>query len=197
MEKVEQPMDFLPNEVFLGEVLESPVYKTAREFAVRKHAETNHYYDGFNYEKHLDMAWGFAIQFIYLLPRSVWADVLAAVWCHDVIEDCRVSYNDLKKITNERVAELVFAVTNEKGRTRAERAGARYYAGILDTPYAPFVKLCDRLANVQYTASKGGSRMLEVYAAEQPKFEEWLLPTVAEYKPMWDMLNTLLGLPNK
>ena len=70
--------------------------------------------------------------------------------------------------------EIVYALTNDKGRNRAERAGEKYYQGIRATPYAPFVKLCDRLANVTYTCSidsgKSGSRMREVYKGEMGHF---------------------------
>ena len=40
----------------------------------------------------------------------------------------------------------MYALTNEKGRTRAERAGVKYYEGIRAVPYAPMVKLADRMA---------------------------------------------------
>jgi hypothetical protein len=71
-------------------------------------------------------------------------------------------------------AEIVYALTNEKGRTRHERAGEKYYKGIRETPYAPFVKLCDRLANVTYSCSidsgRDGHRMREVYKSEMGVF---------------------------
>ena len=70
--------------------------------------------------------------------------------------------------------EIVYALTNDKGRTRAERAGENYYKGIRETPYAPFVKLCDRLANVTYTCSidsgKDGNKMREIYKSEMAHF---------------------------
>jgi hypothetical protein len=33
---------------------------------------------------------------------------------HDVIEDCRETCNDVKKATNEEIAELAYALTNKK-----------------------------------------------------------------------------------
>ena len=69
--------------------------------------------------------------------------------------------------------EIVYALTNDKGRTRAERAGEKYYQGIRETPYAPFVKLCDRLANITYSCTgegNKGTRMREVYKGEMPHF---------------------------
>ena len=71
--------------------------------------------------------------------------------------------------------EVVYALTNDKGRTRAERAGEHYYAGIRATPYAPFVKLCDRLANMthSFTVSDGGNnRMRTVYQQEWEHFRQ-------------------------
>lgn len=100
---------------------------------------------------------------------------------HDSIEDARQTYNDIMKIarrwmTEEQAlmaTEIVYALTNDKGRTRAERAGEKYYQGIRETPYAPFVKLCDRLANVSYSCSDENgvnNRMKEVYKGEMDHF---------------------------
>ena len=76
-------------------------------------------------------------------------------------------------------AEIVYALTNDKGRTRAERAGERYYKGIRETPYAPFVKLADRRANFTYSCRKAGSaneHMRKVYQQELPHFLEAINP---------------------
>jgi len=101
---------------------------------------------------------------------------------HDSIEDARLTYNDVMKVARQWLTEeqallateIVYALTNDKGRTRAERAGEKYYKGIRETPYAPFVKLCDRLANVTYSCSsdgdRDGNRMREVYKGEMPHF---------------------------
>lgn len=102
---------------------------------------------------------------------------------HDSIEDARLTYNDVMQrarrwMTEEQAlmaTEIVYALTNDKGRTRTERAGEKYYKGIRETPYAPFVKLCDRLANVTYSCLcsedlSANSRMREVYKQEMPHF---------------------------
>ena len=74
-------------------------------------------------------------------------------------------------------AEIVYALTNDKGRTRAERAGERYYAGIRQTPFAPYLKMCDRLANLRHsTLFYPRQRMAEVYAQEMPHFLESIGP---------------------
>jgi hypothetical protein len=108
--------------------------------------------------------------------------ILFGGFYHDSIEDARLTYNDVMSVarrwlTEEQAlmaTEIVYALTNDKGRTRAERAGEKYYQGIRETPYAPFVKLCDRLANVTYSCSidsgKNGNRMREVYKHEMADF---------------------------
>ena len=75
--------------------------------------------------------------------------------------------------------EIVYALTNDKGRTRAERAGENYYKGIRETPFAPFVKLCDRMANISFSCSGSDSnslRMKSVYKDEMPHFMQAINP---------------------
>lgn len=102
---------------------------------------------------------------------------------HDSIEDARLTYNDVMKIARTwmnddqalMAAEIVFALTNDKGRTRKERAGEKYYQGIRTTPYAPFVKLADRLANITYSfthCNEANIHMKSVYQHELPGFLE-------------------------
>ena len=76
-------------------------------------------------------------------------------------------------------AEIAYALTNDKGRTRAERAGEKYYQGIRETPYAPFVKLADRLANISHSfthSNESNAHMKIVYANELPHFLEAINP---------------------
>ena len=98
---------------------------------------------------------------------------------HDTIEDVpSFSYNDLKKEAKKVLrddfyvnlaAEIVYACSNDKGRNRKERAGEKYYEGIRKTGYAPFIKACDRLANIEYS-KQHESRMLGVYKKEMVDF---------------------------
>lgn len=142
----------------------------AMEYAIKCHSETNHFYGGNKpYSHHLSMVVGVAQDFIHLIPEAERENVLAACWCHDVIEDCRQTYNDVKKQTNERVADIVFAVTNEKGKTRSDRANSKYYDVIRNTPHARFVKICDRIANYEYSQMEE-SDMYEKYKKEMNSF---------------------------
>jgi (p)ppGpp synthase/HD superfamily hydrolase len=95
--------------------------------------------------------------------------IILAAWGHDAIEDTRVSYNDVKEVLGLTAADIVYACTNEKGKNRKERANDKYYEGIRNTPGAVFVKLCDRIANVQYSKMTK-SRMFEMYKKENENF---------------------------
>ena len=145
------------------------IIEKARSYAIGCHERTLHLYDGKPYVTHLQMVVDTANKFIYLVPLEHRDNVVAACWVHDVIEDCRQTYNDVKKQTNEEIAELAYALTNEKGRTRKERANDKYYDGIRQTPFASFVKVCDRIANYEYS-KKQSSAMVGVYEKEMQEF---------------------------
>jgi (p)ppGpp synthase/HD superfamily hydrolase len=145
-------------------------------FAIESHASVNQTYDGKPYSVHLAMVFSQAMRFIDCVATHRRKDVLNAVWLHDTIEDCRLTYNDILKISTKEVADLVYALTNEKGKSRAERANQKYYKGIRDVEYATFIKLCDRLANVIYSRDTE-SRMFNVYKDENEKFLKCLFPT--------------------
>jgi (p)ppGpp synthase/HD superfamily hydrolase len=162
------------------------------QWCIDQHKNTNHFYDTYlPYEFHLRMVAQAADDFIHLPPNS-WSDLKLACWGHDLIEDTRVSYNDCKKVAGEYVADIIYAVTNEKGRTRDERANDKYYQSIIETPGAIFVKLCDRIANVQYS-SMTKSRMLNLYRDENGYFE-CKLQVNDTYEPMFECLRKLLNI---
>ena len=148
------------------------------------HASVNHAYDRIRpYGFHLDMVVNWVRKYIEEVCKKE-QDILPiffAAFYHDSIEDARLTYNDVMKIAEEQMdkeqaflaTEIVYALTNEKGRNRAERANEKYYEGIRAVPYAPFVKLADRLANTSYAFSKGTAdslRMSKVYREELPGF---------------------------
>lgn len=148
------------------------------------HDSVNQKYDHIHpYGLHLDMV----VSSVYKYGAEVCAseeDILPlffGAYYHDSIEDARLTYNDVMRLARQLMSdsqaliatEIVYALTNDKGRTREERAGEKYYQGIRETPYAPFVKLADRLANTTYScthANNTNNRMKEVYARELPHF---------------------------
>lgn len=162
------------------------------EWCINKHKETNHFYDTYlPYEFHLRMVAQVCEDFIQL-PENWWDDLRISCWAHDLIEDARVSYNDIKKVLGTNVADIAYAVTNEKGKNRSERASDKYYAGIKAQHGAVFIKLCDRIANVQYSKMTK-SKMFEMYKKENDNFEAKLFTEL--YRPMFKYLETLLSTP--
>jgi len=161
-----------------------------REYAIGCHKDTNHTYgNGEPYFVHLRMVAKHAASFIHLLPPDLHDTALKTAWTHDVIEDCRQTYNDVKNIAGYEVAEATYALTNEKGKNRAERANAIYYKGILENRVAHFIKICDRLANAEYS-KRNGSSMLNAYQKENGYFKTWL--HCSEFSVMFDVLDTYL-----
>ena len=141
------------------------------------------YGDMLPYGHHLDMVVSELRRYAHLVLTSE-EDVLPLFfggYYHDSIEDARLTYNDVMQTAQHwmnseqaRMAtEIVYALTNDKGRTREERAGEHYYEGIRQTPYAPLVKLCDRMANVSHSCASNDAtnqRMRKVYSQEMPHF---------------------------
>jgi len=144
-------------------------------FAIEAHNKVNHLYDGKPYSVHLSMVVGYFYELIEFVPTDLRSKVLDACWLHDTIEDCRLTYNDILQVAGSDVADIVYAVTNEKGKNRKQRANDTYYKGIRETPGAIFVKLFDRLANVRYSKVTL-SNMLAVYSKEQDGFIQSLFP---------------------
>ena len=121
---------------------------------------------------------------------------MSACWLHDVIEDARLTYNDVAKFAGYEVADIVYAVTNEKGKNRAERANHKYYEGIRLNQNAIFVKLCDRLANVDFSKDYRDN-MFYTYKKENTDFLNSILPenslTGHHFQDMVTELNALLN----
>ena len=106
-----------------------------KDSAHNLHANVNQHYDGtLPYGFHLDMV----ADSIYKYGDEVCADagdvlpLFFGAYYHDSIEDARLTYNDViaeaLRFMDKRqalvAAEIVYALTNDKGRTRAQRAGA-------------------------------------------------------------------------
>ena len=164
----------------------SEAIEQIRQAAHELHRAVNQTYgQGLPYAVHLDMVANQVMSQGHEVCASE-HDVLPMMfgaYFHDSIEDARQTYNDVTRLARQwmddeqahMAAEIVYALTNDKGRTRAERAGERYYQGIRQTPYAPLVKLADRVANMTYSATHDNAdnvHMREVYRRELPHFLE-------------------------
>ncbi len=146
-----------------------------------QHKNVNHFYDNnLPYEFHLKLVFNELENYLYLVKMN---DSMSnedlhfilgiAAYGHDLLEDTRLSYNDIKDFLGYEVAEIIYALTNLKGRTRKDRANDEYYKGIVETSGATLIKLCDRLANVKYSILTK-SRMFDMYKKENDNFIEKL-----------------------
>ena len=166
------------------------IEEVAKDYAIRRHREVNHHYNAlYPYAYHLQMTVEVANQFIHLIPETDRSDVIGGCWTHDIIEDGRETFNNVKHATNEVIAEYAYALCNEKGRTRKERANSKYYQGIKSYKHAGFIKLCDRIANVSFSVTEGSS-MIKMYRDEYQYFYDSLYD--GRYDEMWDYLYKLL-----
>ena len=189
------------------------VIENIREAAHEAHEAVNQRYDKqWPYSVHLDAVAAIVMEHGADVVANE-MDILPVVfgaYFHDSIEDARLTYNDVTAIARRMMddeqaymaAEIVYALTNEKGRTRSERANDKYYEGIRHTPYAPICKMADRLANVNYSlnhASEKNAAMRTIYARELKHFLTSIVDKSAEDirvtvpGDMVDALNACLG----
>lgn len=86
--------------------------------------------------------------------------LLVAASAHDSIEDARLTFNDVVNKLIEFgfthylavfVANIVYCVTDEKGKTRATRKNEKFFTELVANIYAVVLKLSDFNANLLYT----------------------------------------------
>lgn len=155
--------------------------------------ECNQKYDKtLPYSYHLKLVNNFAKKFIYLLPDKNEARLaMAGTWAHDLIEDARITYNDIKDKFGEPLAEIVYCCTEEKGKSRYERHSQKFYDELKANKIAVFVKLCDIIANSCYSMTTNSS-MFAKYKSEYDKTKMHLYRQ--EFMPMFAFLERLYEL---
>lgn len=170
-------MDLIKFKTYLRNISDKEL--SIRKMARQVHENVNQWYDEHPYFYHLNKVSRHVIEYLPLIieREEDILPVLFGAYFHDSIEDARLTYNDVMKIAKKYMTdkqallatEIVYALTNEKGRNRHERANDKYYQGIRLIPYAPLVKACDRLANYNF-AKETKSRMVKMYEDEMEEF---------------------------
>lgn len=160
------------------------------------------------YSFHIKMVMNQHKRFKHLLTTEEEFIAYYGALAHDLIEDCRLTYNDVKelmikyetidiqgtfknlstRILAEQIADAVYCVTDFKGKNRVERKPPQYYRDLNNNKTALFVKLCDMIAN-KYFSCMTGSSMKEAYNKEFPSFKEKCY--YEPYKEMFDLLQNL------
>lgn len=124
-------------------------------------------------------------------------DLLAAAWLHDSIEDADISSETIAASFGVYVADLVAAVTDGKGKNRAERHAVSFRR-MASFPDSIIIKLADRIANVESSIA-GDRRLFGMYAKEYPEFRAKLYTASlsvdgcrTRIAGMWSYLHDLL-----
>ncbi len=147
-------------------------------------------YGPYPYSHHLRAAENVAIRFGH---RSI--SIRKGIWLHDVPEDCNLSVSMLLLAGHDqRSVMMADAVTDGEGTTREEKK-AGTFEKIRTTPGAKIVKLCDRIANAEFSSSKlGDPAKFATYRDEYPEFQRQLRDrTELHLEPMWRHLDSLFS----
>ena len=104
-------------------------------------------------------------------------------------EDARTTFNQVKDMVGEDIAEIIYQCTELRGRNRAQRKSVDFYLELNKNRLAVFVKLCDLIANVKFSLLTN-SNMLSKYRDEYPKVKGALYAD--DYKDMFDYLETIV-----
>lgn len=166
------------------------IVEIAREFAYRKHNQPSdcQRYGALPYSVHLEAVLAQAEKFMYYIPEEKRDIIRIACLCHDTIEDTDVSEKLLEQKFGSEVADIVYRVSNERGRDRKER-NFKTYPKIWRSDLAIFVKLADRIANTT-NSKKTGHSMFRKYKSEYGIFR-YALKVRGLYSDMWKELDLL------
>jgi (p)ppGpp synthase/HD superfamily hydrolase len=159
------------------------IVSKAKEFALKAHSGQK--YGTRDYSFHLEAVVKVARDF------SLNENIISACWLHDTMEDCKVSYSEIKSICGEEVAEMVYCVTDELGRNRKERK-EKTYPKIAANENALCVKLCDRIANLQQSILDKNTGLLSMYLKEHAEFKNKLYIDNPVPAPLWKKLEELI-----
>lgn len=153
------------------------------------------YDDTLPYSFHLKMVYNVCKRFIHLIPKELRLIVLLGAAGHDLIEDARMTYNDVRDKYGIEVAEIVYSCSDEKGKDRDGRHSMKFYNELKELHYngvriGVFVKMCDVIANGTYSRVNGSS-MFPKYKRDLPKIKK-LLYIAGEFDEVWDELELIL-----
>jgi (p)ppGpp synthase/HD superfamily hydrolase len=156
-------------------------YREAKLISVQAHGLQT-YDEIYPYKKHL-------YDVVDVLKRFGFSGkYIIAGYLHDIIEDTALSYNKVKRRFGLDVAEIVYCVTDELGRNRAEKK-RKTLPKTASNPDAIIVKLADRIANIEH----GGK--IDMYAKEYAEFRDYLYEnTPSNGADMWIHLEKLLKI---
>ena len=170
-------------------LIDTKMENRAKEYAVSRHQLFRQTYDGSPYTKHLEMVDTVARKYLNYINCQDRENVLAACWCHDLIEDTAITKNQVSDVLNYQIAEIVFSVTNEHASSKLDRIH-KTFSKIGKSQLAVFVKLCDRIANTS-NSKIYATEKYNKYIFEFPIFKYYLQNDGIYFHYMWHELESL------
>ncbi len=76
------------------------------------------------------------------------AELVAAGWLHDVIEDTETTRDELAKKFSERVASLIVECTDDMSLPKAERRRLQVVDAPMKSAGAKLIKIADKISNI-------------------------------------------------
>jgi (p)ppGpp synthase/HD superfamily hydrolase len=77
------------------------------------------------------------------------AELVAAGWLHDTVEDTQTTHQELTKTFGERVAALVVEVTDDMTLPKRERRQKQIVDAPRKSPGAKLIKIADKISNIR------------------------------------------------
>lgn len=105
------------------------------------------------------------------------AEMIAAAWLHDTLEDTDTTEEELREKFGDKVANLVVEISSPEISDKSQKG--KYLADKMNTmsSEALTIKLCDRLHNVS-DLDKSSSRFQQLYPAET----KFILDAIEDYE---------------
>lgn len=171
---------------------DTPKITEARELAFKLH--NNQPYDTDKYHPfHLRMVEEIIVEYAHIdedITKDIEPIRIAGLF-HDVIEDTYWNYADVRDKFGELIADLVYAVTDEKGKNRPERHNEKFWNELRSDKRAIYIKLCDRIANFRYSISVEDKKFMKLYHKEVAILVKELYEEDV-FAELWNELNRLL-----
>ena len=143
----------------------------ARDFASAAHRAVGQLrkYTGEPYEEHLRRVADIVAQ------AKGDAEMVAAAWLHDVVEDCGITRDDLASRFGAEVADLVLEVTDDMGLSKEKRRQRQVGTVAQKSERARLLKLADKTSNITAIVEKPPA---EWSRAELEDYLRWALSVV-------------------
>lgn len=165
--------------------------KLLKEIYYQHDVICNQMYGDYKYSYHLKDVIQKVLIFKKIYPEINENVLILSAAGHDLIEDARMTYNDVKKLLGEEIADIIYACTEEKGKNRKERHSKKFYTELRQNKPAVYIKLCDIISNSLHSIITGSS-MINMYKKEFPVVKSYLYKE-GEFELLWEILSNILN----